>query len=149
MNRLFIILLVFIIFACSGETVSNVNTSNENSGLSSLLDSANKEISKLGESASEKDGIIESITQELVSKIENLDVLNNSLEAMRLQLNDISNENLNLSDENLALSSQIEKLSEEKLLLEMSVKNLRTQYEAATIEKSIESNNQKNIHHFL
>ena len=139
MNRLFIILLVFIIFACSGETISNVNTSNENSGLSSLIDSANKEISKLGESASEKDGIIESITQELASKIENLDVLNNSLEAMRLQLNDISNENLNLSDENLALSSQIEKLLEEKLLLEMSLKNLRTQYEAAVIEKSIEN----------
>tara|TARA_Y100001935_G_C17272870_1_gene492961 strand:- start:83 stop:1510 length:1428 start_codon:yes stop_codon:yes gene_type:complete len=145
MNRLLIILLVFIIIACSGETVSNVNTSDENSGISSLLDNANKEISKLGESASEKDGIIESITQELASKIENLDVLNNSLEAMRLQLNDLSNENLNLSDENLALSSQIEKLLEEKLLLEMSVKNLRTQYEAATIEKSIESNNQKNI----
>ena len=145
MNRLLIILLVFIIIACSGETVSNENTSDENSGISSLLDNANKEISKLGESASEKDGIIESITQELASKIENLDVLNNSLEAMRLQLNDISNENLSLSDENLALSSQIEKLSEEKLLLEMSVKNLRTQYEAATIEKSIESNKQKNI----
>ena len=145
MNRLLIILLVFIIIACSGETVSNVNTSDENSGISSLLDNANKEISKLGESASEKDGIIESITQELASKIENLDVLNNSLEAMRLQLNDLSNENLNLSDENLALSSQIEKLLEEKLLLEMSVKNLRTQYEAATIEKSIESNKQKNI----
>ena len=145
MNRLFIFLLVFIIIACSGETVSNVNTSDENSGISSLLDNANKEISKLGELASEKDGIIESIAQELASKIENLDVLNNSLEAMRLQLNDISNENLSLSDENLALSSQIEKLSEEKLLLEMSVKNLRTQYEAATIEKSIESNNQKNI----
>ena len=145
MNRLLIILLVFIIIACSGETVSNVNTSDENSGISSLLDNANKEISKLGESASEKDGIIESITQELASKIENLDVLNNSLEAMKLQLNDISNENLNLSDENLALSSQIEKLLEEKLLLEMSVKNLRTQYEAATIEKSIESNNQKII----
>ena len=145
MNRLFIFLLVFIIIACSGETVSNENTYDENSGLSSLLDRANKEISNLGESASEKDGIIESITQELASKIENLDVLNNSLEAMKLQLNDISNENLNLSDENLALSSQIEKLLEEKLLLEMSVKNLRTQYEAATIEKSIESNKQKNI----
>ncbi len=145
MNRLFIFLLVFIIIACSGKTVSNENTYDENSSLSSLLDRANKEISNLGESASDKDGIIESITQELASKIENLDVLNNSLEAMRLQLNDISNENLSLSDENLALSSQIEKLSEEKLLLEMSVKNLRTQYEAATIEKSIESNNQKNI----
>ena len=145
MNRLLIILLVFIIIACSGETVSNVNTSDENSGISRLLENSNKEISKLGESASEKDGIIESITQELASKIENLDVLNNSLEAMRLQLNDISNENLNLSDENLALSSQIEKLLEEKLLLEMSVKNLRTQYEAATIEKSIENNKQKNI----
>ena len=145
MNRLFIFLLVFIIIACSGKTVSNENTYDENSSLSSLLDRANKEISNLGESASDKDGIIESITQELASKIENLDVLNNSLEAMKLQLNDISNENLNLSDENLALSSQIEKLLEEKLLLEMSVKNLRTQYEAATIEKSIESNNQKNI----
>ena len=145
MNRLFIFLLVFIIIACSGKTVSNENTYDENSSLSNLLDRANKEISNLGESASDKDGIIESITQELASKIENLDVLNNSLEAMRLQLNDISNENLSLSDENLALSSQIEKLSEEKLLLEMSVKNLRTQYEAATIEKSIESNNQKNI----
>ena len=145
MNRLFIFLLVFIIIACSGKTVSNENTYDENSSLSSLLDRANKEISNLGESASDKDGIIESITQELASKIENLDVLNNSLEAMKLQLNDISNENLNLSDENLALSSQIEKLLEEKLLLEMSVKNLRTQYEAATIEKSIESNKQKNI----
>ena len=145
MNRLFIFLLVFIIIACSGKTVSNENTYDENSSLSSLLDRANKEISNLGESASDKDGIIESITQELASKIENLDVLNNSLEAMKLQLNDISNENLNLSDENLALSSQIEKLLEEKLLLEMSVKNLRTQYEAATIEKSIENNKQKNI----
>ena len=63
MNRLFIFLLVFIIIACSGKTVSNENTYDENSSLSSLLDRANKEISNLGESASDKDGIIESITQ--------------------------------------------------------------------------------------
>ena len=73
MNRLFIFLLLFIIIACSGKTVSNENTYDENSSLSSLLDRANKEISNLGESASDKDGIIESITQELASKIENLD----------------------------------------------------------------------------
>ena len=56
-----------------------------------------------------------------------------------MQYSDLNNKNLNLSDE-------IEKLLEEKLLLEMSIKNLRTQYEASTIEKSVEGNNSKNIH---
>ena len=78
------------------------------------------------------------MTQELSSTNKSIDILNNSLEELKLQYSDINNKNLNLSDE-------IEKLLEEKLLLEMSIKNLRTQYEASTIEKSVEGNNSKNI----
>ena len=124
--------------SCSGENVSNTNNSDENSELSNLLDIANKEISKLAESSAEKDGLIDRITQELSSTNKSIDILNNSLEEFKLQYSDINNKNLNLSDE-------IEKLLEEKLLLEMSIKNLRTQYEASTIEKSVEGNNSKNI----
>jgi len=118
--------------------VSNENTSDQNSGLSSLLNNANQEISKLGESVTEKDGLLESITQELAASNNSVDLLNNSLDALHLQYHDLTSQNLNLSDE-------IEKLVEEKLLLEMSVKNLRTQYESAVIEKSVESNKSKNI----
>lgn len=131
-------LIIFILISCSSESVSNENTSDQNSGLSSLLNNANQEISKLGESATEKDGLLESITQELAASNNSIDLLNNSLDALHLQYHDLTSKNLNLSDE-------IEKLVEEKLLLEMSVKNLRTQYEAAVIEKSVESNKSKNI----
>lgn len=131
-------LIIFILISCSSESVSNENTSDQNSGLSSLLNNANQEISKLGESVTEKDGLLESITQELAASNNSVDLLNNSLDALHLQYHDLTSQNLNLSDE-------IEKLVEEKLLLEMSVKNLRTQYEAAVIEKSVESNKSKNI----
>lgn len=131
-------LIIFILISCSSESVSNENTSDQNSGLSSLLNNANQEISKLGESVTEKDGLLESITQELAASNNSVDLLNNSLDALHLQYHDLTSQNLNLSDE-------IEKLVEEKLLLEMSVKNLRTQYESAVIEKSVESNKSKNI----
>ena len=130
-------ILVFI-FSCSSEEPPSVPIDNQNSGISNLLDSANKEISKLGESATEKDGLIDRITQELSSTNKSIDTLNNSLEALKLQYRELNNKNLNLSEE-------IKKLLDEKLLLEMSIKNLRTQYEAATIEKSVEGNKSKNI----
>ena len=145
MKKVIYILILCLILSCSGENVSNVKTSDENTGLSNLLDSANKEISSLGESATEKDGLIDRITQELSSSNNSLDILNNSLEALKLQNVDLNDKNMNLSDEVLNLSDEIEKLLTEKLLLEMSIKNLRTQYEAAVIEKSVESNKPKNI----
>ena len=138
MKKILYIFIVFFMISCSGENVSNGNNSDENSDLSNLLDIANKEISKLAESSAEKDGLIDRITQELSSTNKSIDILNNSLEALKLQYRDLNNKNLNLSYE-------IEKLLEEKLLLEMSIKNLRTQYEASTIEKSVEGNNSKNI----
>lgn len=145
MKKVIYILILILMLSCSAENASNAKTSNENSGLSNLLDSANKEISSLGESDTEKDGLIDRITQELASSNNSLDILNNSLEALKLQNIDLNGKNLNLSDEILNLSDEIEKLLEEKLLLEMSIKNLRTQYEAAVIEKSVESNKSKNI----
>ena len=145
MKKVISILIFCLIISCSAENVSNVKTSDENSGLSNLLDSANKEIFSLGESATEKDGLIDRITQELASRNNSLDILNNSLEALKLQNLDLNDKNLNLSDEVLNLSDEIEKLLTEKLLLEMSIKNLRTQYGAAVIEKSVESNKSKNI----
>lgn len=138
MKNIVFSLIIFILISCSSESVSNENTSDQNSGLSSLLNNANQEISKLGESVTEKDGLLESITQELAASNNSVDLLNNSLDALHLQYHDLTSQNLNLSDE-------IEKLVEEKLLLEMSVKNLRTQYESAVIEKSVESNKSKNI----
>jgi len=137
-------LITILLLSCSGDNVSNTNTPDDNSGLSNLLDSANTEISKLGESVTEKDGLIESITQELSSRSNNIDLLNDRLEELLLQNLDLNNQNLNLGDENLSLSDEIQKLLEEKLLLEMSLRNLRTQYEAAVIEESVESNKSKN-----
>ena len=73
-------LITILLLSCSGDNVSNTNTPDDNSGLSNLLDSANSEISKLGESVTEKDGLIESITQELSSRSNNIDLLNDRLE---------------------------------------------------------------------
>ena len=130
-------LIAILLISCSGENVSNTNTPDANSTLSNLLSSANKEISELGESATEKDGIIESISKELRSRSNNIGLLNDRLEELLLQ-------NLDLNNQNLSLSDEIQKLLEEKLLLEMSIRNLRTQYEAAVIEESVESNKSKN-----
>ena len=47
-------LIAILLISCSGENVSNTNTT-DNSTLSNLLSRANKEISELGESATEKD----------------------------------------------------------------------------------------------
>ena len=137
MKNVIYILIAILLISCSGENVSNTNTPDDNSTLSNLLSSANKEISELGESATEKDGIIESISKELGSRTNNIELLNNRLEELLM-------ENLDLNNQNLSLSDEIKKLIEEKLLLEMSIRNLRTQYEAAVIEESVESNKSKN-----
>ena len=78
-------LITILLLSCSGDNVSNTNTPDDNSGLSNLLDSANSEISKLGESVTEKDGLFESITQELSSRSNNIDLLNDRLEELLLQ----------------------------------------------------------------
>ena len=131
MNRLLIILLVFIIIACSGETVSNFNTSDENSSITSPLDNANLENSNSGEVITEKDRIIESIKKDLDSTYKSIELLNKRLESLRSQFDD-------LNDQNKNLNNQIGKLSKEKLLLEMSLKNLRIQYEVPAIENYLE-----------
>ena len=63
-------LITILLLSCSGDNVPNTNTPDDNSGLSNLLDSANTEISKLGESVTEKDGLIESITQDYTNVLE-------------------------------------------------------------------------------
>jgi chromosome segregation ATPase len=140
MTKFLLGFILIFIFSCSSEEAPSASTNNQNSGISNRLDSANKEISKLVESATEKDELIDRITQELSSTNKAIDILSNSLEELKLQYSDLNNKNLNLSEE-------IEKLLDEKLLLEMSIKNLRTQYEATTIEKSVEGNKSKNMNH--
>ena len=118
MKNVIYILIAILLISCSGENVSNTNTPDDNSTLSNLLSSANKEISELGESATEKDGIIESISKELGSRTNNIELLNNRLEELLM-------ENLDLNNQNLSLSDEIKKLIEEKLLLEMSFSGLQ------------------------
>lgn len=126
MNRLLII-LIFMTIACSGEIVSSDQKISE----SDLLENANQEISKLGKSIIDKNRIIDSLKKDIDSSNNSLDLLNKNIEDLQTEFDELSNKHLNLIDHN-------KKLSEENLLLEISLRNLRTQYETSTIEKSVE-----------
>lgn len=126
MNRLLII-LIFMTIACSGEIVSSDQKLSE----SDLLENANQEISKLGKSIIDKNRIIDSLKKDIDSSNKSLDLLNKNIEELQFDFDELSNKHLNLIDHN-------KKLSEENLLLEISLRNLRTQYETSTIEKSVE-----------
>ena len=126
MNRLLII-LIFMTIACSGEIVSSDQKLSE----SDLLENANQEISKLGKSINEKNRIIDSLKKDIDSSNKSLDLLNKNIKDLQTEFDELSNKHLNLIDHN-------KKLSEENLLLEISLRNLRTQYETSTIEKSVE-----------
>ena len=126
MNRLLII-LIFMTIACSGEIVSSDQKLSE----SDLLENANQEISKLGKSIIEKNRIIDSLKKDIDLSNKSLDLLNKNIEELQFDFDELSNKHLNLIDHN-------KKLSEENLLLEISLRNLRTQYETSAIEKSVE-----------
>ena len=126
MNRLLII-LIFMTIACSGEIVSSDQKISE----SDLLENANQEISKLGKSIIDKNRIIDSLKKDIDLSNKSLDLLNKNIEELQFDFDELSNKHLNLIDHN-------KKLSEENLLLEISLRNLRTQYETSTIEKSVE-----------
>ena len=126
MNRLLII-LIFMTIACSGEIVSSDQKLSE----SDLLENANQEISKLGKSIIDKNRIIDSLKKDIDLSNKSLDLLNKNIEELQSDFDELSNKHLNLIDHN-------KKLSEENLLLEISLRNLRTQYETSTIEKSVE-----------
>ncbi len=126
MNRLLII-LIFMTNACSGEIVSSDQKLSE----SDLLENANQEISKLGKSIIDKNRIIDSLKKDIDLSNKSLDLLNKNIEELQFDFDELSNKHLNLIDHN-------KKLSEENLLLEISLRNLRTQYETSAIEKSVE-----------
>ena len=126
MNRLLII-LIFMTNACSGEIVSSDQKLSE----SDLLENANQEISKLGKSIIDKNRIIDSLKKDIDLSNKSLDLLNKNIEELQFEFDELSNKHLNLIDHN-------KKLSEENLLLEISLRNLRTQYETSAIEKSVE-----------
>ncbi len=126
MNRLLII-LIFMTIACSGEIVSSDQKLSE----SDLLENANQEISKLGKSIIDKNRIIDSLKKDIDLSNKSLDLLNKNIEELQSDFDELSNKHLNLIDHN-------KKLSEENLLLEISLRNLRTQYETSAIEKSVE-----------
>ncbi len=126
MNRLLII-LIFMTIACSGEIVSSDQKLSE----SDLLENANQEISKLSKSIIDKNRIIDSLKKDIDLSNKSLDLLNKNIEELQFGFDELSNKHLNLIDHN-------KKLSEENLLLEISLRNLRTQYETSAIEKSVE-----------
>ena len=126
MNRLLII-LIFMTIACSGEIVSSDQKLSE----SDLIENANQEISILGKSIIDKNRIIDSLKKDIDLSNKSLDLLNKNIEELQSDFDELSNKHLNLIDHN-------KKLSEENLLLEISLRNLRTQYETSAIEKSVE-----------
>jgi len=126
MNRLLII-LIFMTIACSGEIVSSDQKLSE----SDLIENANQEISKLGKSIIDKNRIIDSLKKDIDLSNKSLDLLNKNIEELQSDFDELSNKHLNIIDHN-------KKLSEENLLLEISLRNLRTQYETSAIEKSVE-----------
>jgi len=116
MKKVLLIFTVFIIISCTGENNSKTTIQNE--------------------LESEKDLMIDQINKELILSESNLEILSKDLKVLQSKFD-------KSIIENSILSEQIDKLLEEKLLLEMSLKNLRTQYEQTQIEKSIENKNIK------
>ena len=122
MKKYLFILTALLVVGCSSEASSEVDISNLSSKES--LESAKDEISDLKKSLLENEDTIDSFVENISIINENVKNLSDDVLSTQSQLNNLMEENNNLKEENL--------------LLQMSLRNLRTQYEAPDIEKSSE-----------
>ena len=122
MKKYLFIITALVIVGCSSEESSEVDISNLSSKES--LESAKDEISDLKKTLLENEDTIDSFVENISIINENVKNLSDDVLSTQSQLNNLMEENNNLKEENL--------------LLQMSLRNLRTQYEAPDIEKSSE-----------
>ena len=121
MKKYLLILTFIFLLACSTEESSEIDISSTSSNES--INSNKDDISDLSETFSQHEKMIESYIQNESNLNENLNNLSDELLITKNQLNELIEKNDNLKEENL--------------LLQMSLNNLRIQYETPNIEKSI------------
>ena len=122
MKKYLLILTFIFLLACSTEESSEIDISSTSSNAS--INSNKDDISDLSETFSQNEKMIESYIQNESNLNENLNNLSDELLITKNQLNELIEKNDNLKEENL--------------LLQMSLNNLRIQYETPNIEKSSE-----------
>lgn len=122
MKKYLLILTFIFLLACSSEESSEIDISSTSSNES--INSNKDDISDLSETFSQHEKMIESYIQNESNLNENLNNLSDELLITKNQLNELIEKNDNLKEENL--------------LLQMSLNNLRIQYETPNIEKSSE-----------
>ena len=122
MKKYLLILTFIFLLACSTEESSEIDISSTSSNES--INSNKDDISDLSETFSQHEKMIESYIQNESNLNENLNNLSDELLITKNQLNE--------------LIEKIDNLKEENLLLQMSLNNLRIQYETPNIEKSSE-----------
>ena len=122
MKKYLLILTFIFLLACSTEESSEIDISSTSSNES--INSNKDDISDLSETFSQHEKMIESYIQNESNLNENLNNLSDELLITKNQLNELIEKNDNLKEENL--------------LLQMSLNNLRIQYETPNIEKSSE-----------
>ena len=122
MKKYLLILTFIFLLACSTEESSEIDISSISSNES--INSNKDDISDLSETFSQHEKMIESYIQNESNLNENLNNLSDELLITKNQLNELIEKNDNLKEENL--------------LLQMSLNNLRIQYETPNIEKSSE-----------
>ena len=122
MKKYLLILTFIFLLACSSEESSEIDISSTSSNES--INSNKDDISDLSETFSQHEKMIESYIQNESNLNENLNTLSDELLITKNQLNELIEKNDNLKEENL--------------LLQMSLNNLRIQYETPNIEKSSE-----------
>ena len=122
MKKYLLILTFIFLLACSTEESSEIDISSTSSNES--INSNKDDISDLSETFSQHEKMIESYIQNESNLNENLNNLSDELLITKNQLNELIEKNDNLK--------------EEILLLQMSLNNLRIQYETPNIEKSSE-----------
>lgn len=122
MKKYLLILTFIFLLACSTEESSEIDISSTSSNES--INSNKDDIYDLSETFSQHEKMIESYIQNESNLNENLNNLSDELLITKNQLNELIEKNDNLKEENL--------------LLQMSLNNLRIQYETPNIEKSSE-----------
>lgn len=122
MKKYLLILTFIFLLACSSEESSEIDISSTSSNES--INSNKDDTSDLLETISQSEKMIESLIQNESNLNENLNNLSDELLITKNQLNELIEKNDNLKEENL--------------LLQMSLNNLRIQYETPNIEKSSE-----------
>ena len=122
MKKYLLILTFIFLLACSTEESSEIDISSTSSNES--INSNKDDTSDLLETISQSEKMIESLIQNESNLNENLNNLSDELLITKNQLNELIEKNDNLKEENL--------------LLQMSLNNLRIQYETPNIEKSSE-----------